>query len=112
MPTMPSLVGLDYQQATVVLILGGVVPNNGLVPGMQTKTPNFGYFDAWPIKVVWTKNPGATPGFVTAQDPAPGAPIFAPTGVNVSVHYVPPITLTVNSFPFGIADRYSGGSYA
>jgi|GEM_PF-4873066 len=108
MATMPNVVGLGWQQATVYLIQAGVVPDNGLLPTGSYVT--LGYFDAWPIKIIWTM--GGVAGVVTAQNPAPGASILAPAGVNVSAKYVPPITLTVNQFPMGLADRYSAGGYA
>lgn len=115
MPIMPNVVGLDWQQATAYLIQAGIVPDNGLLPTNNPAGGSYvvlGYFDAWPIQMQWVRGSG-TVGFVTAQAPAAGAtvPAYTVSAVSVSAHYIPPITLTANSFPFGIADKYSAGGY-
>ena len=98
MPTMPDLVGLGWQEATAALILAGVTPDNGLIPG-STYT-NLGYFDNWPVAITWFKS-ASKPGIVTAQTPASAA----------TVAFNAAVSLTVSNYPMPIADRYSAGGY-
>jgi len=101
MPTMPALVGLNWQQATAVLIRASITPDNGLVPG--TVYPAVGYFDKWPIAIAWVVGGnGVLPGQVTAQLPVAG----------VTLAFNAPITLTLAVYPMGISNLYSAGGYS
>ena len=97
MPTMPNVVGVNWQQATAYLIQAGVTPNNGTLPG-STYT-NVGYFDVWPVAIKWAAKTGLPPGVVTGQYPA-AATVLA---------FNTPVTLTVANYPFGVADLFSAG---
>lgn len=101
MPTMPALVGLNWQQATAVLIQASITPDNGLVPG--TVYPTVGYFDKWPVTITWVVGgSGVLPGQVTAQLPAAG----------VTIAFNAPISLTLANYPMGISNLYSAGGYS
>jgi len=100
MPTMPNVVGSNWQQATAALIQAGVVPDNGSLPSGTYK--QLGYFDKWPVTLTWAKSAIAKPGIVTAQSPASSA----------SVALNDPIALTVASPPMSVCDRYSAGGYS
>ena len=100
MPTMPNVVGQPWQEATGTLISAGITPNNGTVPGA---TP-LGYFQQWPVNLVWTKRTSANQaGTVTAQSPASGT-----TGVAFGAT----VTLTVANYPMAVANEFSGGGYS
>lgn len=81
MPTMPSVVGRNLEDATALLEAAGVVNPNAV-----------GYFGAWPITAQWVKSPG--PFFnVTAQSITAGATV----AVNA------PIVLSVIQPPVGVS---------
>ena len=101
MATMPALVGMNWQQATAVLIRASITPDNGLVPG--TVYPAVGYFDKWPVAIVWVVGAsGVKPCEVTAQLPVAG----------VTLAFNAPITLTLENYPLGISNLYSAGGYS
>lgn len=81
MPTMPSVVGRNLEDATALLEAAGVVNPNSV-----------GYFGTWPISAVWVKAPGQSFN-VTAQSPASGSTV----AVNVS------IVLSVIQPPLGVS---------
>ena len=97
MPSMPNVVGVNWQQATGYLIQAGITPNNALLPGAAYV--NVGYFDVWPVYVNWISNSGQPPGIVIAQSPAYGT----------QVAFDSVVTLTVANYPMGVADLYSAG---
>jgi len=99
MATMPNVVGMSWEQATVALIQAGVVPNNGQLPG--SAYPTLGYFDIWPIALAWVKSSTAKPGTVTAQLPAS----------STTVPFDSSVTLTVSNYPMAVADQFSAGGY-
>lgn len=99
MPTMPNVVGTNWQQATSSLIQAGVVPDNGSLP--SGSYVQLGYFDRWPVTVTWIKS-AARGGQVTAQTPAAAA----------TVALGDPVTLTVSSMPFSVASMFSAGGYS
>lgn len=81
MPTMPSVVGRNLEDATALLEAAGVVNPNAV-----------GYFGIWPITAQWVKAPG--PSFnVTAQSVTAGATV----AVNA------PIVLSVIQPPVGVS---------
>lgn len=95
---MPNVVGVNLQQATTYLIQARIAPDNGALPNGSFTV--VGYFDKWPVTISWVK--GSKPGIVLAQTPAAGLPAAFNT----------PVTLTVASFPFSVADKYSAGGYS
>ena len=99
MPTMPTVTGVSWQQATATLIQAGIVPDNGSVPGQFT---NLGYLDTWSVAISWVKTSAAAPGIVTAQSPAPGGNVAFDAAIN----------LTVSSHPIAVADMFSAGGYS
>lgn len=81
MPTMPNLIGLQYQNALAALVKAGarVVP--------------LGYFQVDPITTSWIKALASQPGYVLGQSIAPGQAMVANA----------PVTLTVSSYPMGVS---------
>ena len=106
MATMPDLTGLSVSQATTSLILAGAVPDNGLLP--TANLANMGYFDNWPISVVWVS--GFPPGKVASQVPAPGATV--PNAGSSMPFQTATVILTVGNYPMSVSDRYSAGGYS
>lgn len=78
---IPSLVGLEYFEAILVLQQQGIFAPASL-----------GYFGAFPISVIWAQS-AVPPGTVLAQVPQPGT--FVPANG--------PVTLTVSEFPIAVA---------
>lgn len=110
MATMPNLVGLNYRAATVALIEGGVILNDGSVPGADTPSPTVGYFSPWPVAINW--QPGAPEGTVTAQSPAAGRSVTVPNTTPVNEQYTPPITLTVNAPKMAVSGQFTAGAFS
>jgi beta-lactam-binding protein with PASTA domain len=87
MPTMPNVVGLEYQAALTSMVSAGV----RVIP--------LGYFQADPVSIKWVAS-SAKPGFVTAQSPASGATVAANSAV----------TLNVSEYPVSVANFGGVGS--
>ena len=100
MATMPNVVGTNWQQATAAMIQAGVVPDNGSLPSGTYE--QLGYFDKWPVSLTWIKNSALKPGQVTAQ---------SPTSASI-VTLGDPVSLTVVSYPFSVANMFSAGGYS
>jgi beta-lactam-binding protein with PASTA domain len=81
MPTMPNVVGLEYQAAQASLQSAGV-----LVLG------SIGYFGTFPVTPVWQKST-QPPNIVLTQSVSPGSTVSA----NVA------LTLGLSQFPLGVA---------
>jgi beta-lactam-binding protein with PASTA domain len=79
MPTMPNVVGVEYQDALTAMQNAGV------------RVLPLGYFQADPVTLTWIKN-AAKPSFVTAQSVANGAVIAANSPVNLTVS-IPPVSV-------------------
>ena len=109
MPTMPNIVGLTVQQATATLILDGIIPNEGVITANENPPATVGIFDPWPVKIV--RMPGSPVGIVTTQVPSAGSPVTVNNQLGPGSTYTPPITLTVNSPPFGVSDQFTAGAY-
>lgn len=78
MPTMPSVVGRNLEDATALLEAAGVVNPNTV-----------GYFGTWPISALWVKGTG--PSFnVTAQSITAGSTVAVNAPIVLSV-IVPPV---------------------
>jgi beta-lactam-binding protein with PASTA domain len=84
MPTMPNVVGVEYQQALQAMVTAGV----RVVP--------LGYFQADPVTLAWVRS-GVKPGVVTAQSPSSGTSMLANA----------PAVLTVGEFPVSVSN-YGG----
>jgi beta-lactam-binding protein with PASTA domain len=80
MPTMPNLIGLQYQNALAAMVAAGV----RVIP--------LGYFQVDPVTTSWLKA-GSQPGYVLAQSVASGQSI-TPNA---------PILITVASYPMSVA---------
>lgn len=88
MPTMPNVIGLDYEAALASLVTAGV------------RVLPLGYFQADPVILTWIATAAAKPGFVTAQSPSSGT-----TGVLANS----PVALTVANYAVSVAYP-AGGS--
>lgn len=110
MPTMPNLVGLNWRAATVALIQGGVIPNDGSLPSADTPSPTVGYFSPWPVAINW--QPGTPEGTVTAQSPTAGQSVTVTNTTPVNERYEPPITLTVNAPTMAVSGQFSAGAFS
>jgi beta-lactam-binding protein with PASTA domain len=77
MPTMPNVVGQNYDEAVLTLTDAGVYVNS----------PAYAFLSPPQITVDWRK--GTVPGLVLTQDPAQGTNVAAGAA----------LTLTVSSFP-------------
>ena len=93
---MPSVVGLNWQQATVTLIQAGITPNDGQVVGNAN---NIGYFQPWPVVLDFVNLPATQPGYVTAQFPVAGT---------ANVPFGATVNLQVSNFPLAFANVDSG----
>jgi beta-lactam-binding protein with PASTA domain len=100
MPTMPNVVGVNWQQATASLIQAGVAPDNGSLP--SGAYPQLGYFDDWSVSLEWVKAGAVEPGIVTAQIPAPASVVALGA----------PVLLTVANFPLSVSNMFSAGGYS
>lgn len=81
MPTMPNLIGLQYQNALAAMVAAGarVIP--------------LGYFQVDPVTTSWVKAQASQPGYVLAQSIASGQTIAANA----------PVVITVSSYPMGVS---------
>lgn len=79
MPTMPNVVGVEYQAALTAMQVAGV------------RVLPLGYFQADPVTLTWTKS-AVKPLFVTAQTPASGNTVAANSPVNLTVS-IPPMSV-------------------
>lgn len=86
MPTMPNVLGLNYESALQAMVVAGV------------RVLPLGYFQADPVTINWIAGAGVPPAFVSAQSPASGAIVAANSAV----------TLTCEDFPVSVA--YGGGT--
>ena len=77
MPTMPNLIGLQYEAALLAMVTAGV------------RVLPLGYFQTDPVSIKWAAGTGAVPGFVTAQTPASGASAAANSNVLLTVAELP-----------------------
>lgn len=77
MPTMPNLIGLQYQNALAAMVAAGV------------RVLPLGYFQVDPVTVSYLKASAARPGFVLDQIPASGQTIAANAPVVVTVASLP-----------------------
>lgn len=80
MPTMPDVVGLEYEAALASMVSAGV------------RVLPLGYFQTDPVILVWGPS-SVPPNVVTAQNPAATTPVVANSSV----------TLTVSNPPLGVA---------
>lgn len=80
MPTMPYVVGLEYEAALASMVTAGV----RVIP--------LGYFQTDPVILVWAKSTNP-PNIVTGQSPTSGATVAANSAT----------TLTVSSPAMGVA---------
>ncbi len=83
MPTMPNVVGLEYEAALASMVTAGV------------RVLPLGYFVTDPVTLDWTV--GGTPFVVTAQNPSSGAAVAANAAVALTV-YAPPMAV---AYPAG-----------
>lgn len=74
MPTMPNLIGLQYQNALAAMVAAGV------------RVLPLGYFQTDPVTVAFLKAGSARPGFVLDQIPSAGTTVSpnAPAVVTVA----------------------------
>lgn len=79
MPTMPNLIGLNYDAALAAMTAAGV------------RSIQLGYFQTDPVTVGWIK--GGTPGVVVAQNPNAGQALALNS----------PVTITMTSYPMGVS---------
>ena len=86
MPTMPNVVGLEWQAALGALSTAGV------------RTTPFGYFQVDPVAFKWQKSAAVKPNFVISQIPTSGTTGVVPNSA---------MTLTVSAPPVAVA--YPGG---
>lgn len=101
-PTMPNVVGTDCWQAVQVLIDAQIAPNIFLLQSAP-RPADFDYFGDWPVTFKYVTTKRAQSGFVLEQIPAAGTS---------GVAYLAAVTLTLESFPFGVADRFTRGGYS
>lgn len=80
MPTMPNVIGLEYEAALASMVTAGV------------RVLPLGYFQTDPVILIWAKS-SVSPNVVTAQAPWYGATLAANSAV----------TLTVSSPPMAVA---------
>lgn len=87
MPTMPNVVGLEFQAALTAMVVAGV------------RVLPLGYFQADPVTLTWVRST-VKPTFVTAQSPANGAVVAANSAA----------TLTISAPPVSVANYGGIGS--
>ncbi len=110
MATMINLVGMNYRAAIVALIEADIIPNDGSVPTIDNPPPTVGYFDPWPVGIIWQS--GYPIGYVTAQSPAAGQNVVVTNQWGVGESYMPPITLTVNRPPMAVSGQFTAGAFS
>ena len=84
MPTMPNVVGLEYEAALASMVTAGV------------RVLPLGYFQTDPVTLSWAA--GGTPYVVTAQNPSPSTTVAANSAVALTVS-APPVSV---AYPGGI----------
>lgn len=110
MATMPNLVGLNFRAATTALIEAAIIPNDGSVPTVDNPPATVGYFDPWPVGIVWEK--GTPVNIVTAQSPAAGQPVTVTNKWGPNESYTPPIILTVNAPTMAVSGQFTAGAFS
>ena len=83
MPTMPNVLGLEYEAALASMVTAGV------------RAVPLGYFQPDPVALQWLRDPRYASSVVLAQYPFAGT-----TGVVANA----PATLLVSNFPVSVAD--------
>ena len=76
MPTMPYVIGLEYEAALASMVTAGV------------RVLPLGYFQDDPVTLIWAKS-ASSPNVVTAQSPSSGATIAANAAVSFTVSSPP-----------------------
>ncbi len=71
MPTMPNVIGLEYEAALASMVTAGV------------RVLPLGYFQVDPVTLTWT--PGSPPYVVSAQNPSASATVSANAAVALTV---------------------------
>lgn len=83
MPTMPYVIGLEYEAALASMVTAGV------------RVLPLGYFQQDPVTLTWIK--GGANYVVNAQNPSSGTVVAANSDVELTV-YAPPISV---AYPAG-----------